>query len=483
MTTTVVKSVTGRYHLKIDGRVVGISKHLPDDWREDYNRNQPRDGRGRWTSGGGGSRGGGRGGGGGLANKRVSELQEIAKKEGIDVDTLSHKRRKSVLTAAIKAKRKNKDLREEGLLKPVKPKGGLRGQAKSKTKFTKKPIKGEGLTGDNASVVRSKQEFFKLYDQWEKEVETQELATKISNLNIAVNNRKESIKEAKAAGDSHVTFFDNVKMDHAVLLENNRYHRKNKSLKIESKEGKTIYKSDFINQALATVSQREDGKYVSSASHLYRFGTIEAAFNTKAEANKHAKTSAEVYLATKVFPIKKVEAALNEQQSKDIGKLKQRLAEKKITDFSGENLDRIVDNKIIHRDVRDAIQYENAKALAIKDKSGNLQSAIAYDIIPSIGRKNQQETALYIEYLATAPWNAARSSDSRAARGAGARALAESIKQAKKEKADKVQLVALEGAKPFYNKMGMTYRGKEDDGYFEIAVDSSQAKTLIEKYG
>jgi len=43
MTTTVVKSVTGRYHLKIDGRVVGISKHLPDDWREDYNRNQPRD--------------------------------------------------------------------------------------------------------------------------------------------------------------------------------------------------------------------------------------------------------------------------------------------------------------------------------------------------------------------------------------------------------------------------------------------------------
>lgn len=131
MTTIVVKSVTGRYHLKIDGRVVGISKHLPDDWREDYNPNQPRDGRGRWTSSGGGSRGS-RGGGGGLANKRVSELQEIAKKEGIDVDTLSHKRRKSVLTAAIKAKRKNKNLREEGLLKPTKTKGGLRGQAKPK---------------------------------------------------------------------------------------------------------------------------------------------------------------------------------------------------------------------------------------------------------------------------------------------------------------------------------------------------------------
>jgi len=154
MTTTVVKSVTGRYHLKIDGRVVGISKHLPDDWREDYNRNQPRDARGRWTSGGG-SRGGSRGGGG-LANKRVSQLQEIAQKEGIDIDTLSHKARKSVLAAAIEAKRKGKDIREAGLLKPRKTKGGLRGQAEEKAKeqATKKQTKTKPRNSYEASLPK-----------------------------------------------------------------------------------------------------------------------------------------------------------------------------------------------------------------------------------------------------------------------------------------------------------------------------------------
>ena len=106
-------------------------------WREDYNKNQPRDSRGRWSSGGGGGGKKSGGGGGGLASKKVAELQEIAKAEGIDPDTLSHKRRKSVLAAAIEAKRKGKNLREAGLLKPTKTKGGLRGQSKKKSK--KKP--------------------------------------------------------------------------------------------------------------------------------------------------------------------------------------------------------------------------------------------------------------------------------------------------------------------------------------------------------
>jgi len=103
-------------------------------WREDYNKNQPRDSRGRWSSGGGGGGKKSGGGGGGLASKKVAELQEIAKAEGVDPDTLSHKRRKSVLAAAIEAKRKGKDLREAGLLKPTKTKGGLRGQSKKKPK-------------------------------------------------------------------------------------------------------------------------------------------------------------------------------------------------------------------------------------------------------------------------------------------------------------------------------------------------------------
>jgi len=141
---TISQSLTGALYFRQDERVVWISRREYKDaiasfnqrFNTDYNPNQPRDARGRWTSGGGGSRGGGRGGGGGsrgssrgggggLANKRVSELQEIAKKEGIDVESLSYKNRKSVLTKAIKVNRKGQNLREQGLLKAIKPKSSL----------------------------------------------------------------------------------------------------------------------------------------------------------------------------------------------------------------------------------------------------------------------------------------------------------------------------------------------------------------------
>ncbi|MGL5926337.1 MAG: hypothetical protein ACRC32_25865, partial [Chroococcidiopsis sp.] len=87
--------------------------------RSDYNPNQPRDARGRFSRGGGSGGGGGRrkSGGGGLADKKVSDLQEIAKKEGIDINKLSYKSRRSVLVSAIEAQRKGKSLREAGLLK------------------------------------------------------------------------------------------------------------------------------------------------------------------------------------------------------------------------------------------------------------------------------------------------------------------------------------------------------------------------------
>lgn len=100
--------------------------------RIDYNPNQPRDARGRWSSGGGG------GGGSiveGLQKKKVSELHAIAKAEGIDVNTLSHKSRKSVLAKAIEAKISGENLREKGLLKPTKT------NLRESKKPTKKPVK------------------------------------------------------------------------------------------------------------------------------------------------------------------------------------------------------------------------------------------------------------------------------------------------------------------------------------------------------
>lgn len=137
---TTTQSVTGVRYLWADNRIVDIL-------RLDYNPNQPRDNRGRFASGGGGgggSSGGGKkgGGGGGLTSMKASDLQILAEAHGIDINTLSHKRRKSVLAAAIEAKKQGKDLREEGLLKPTKVRSSLaekRSKVKTKTPKLQKP--------------------------------------------------------------------------------------------------------------------------------------------------------------------------------------------------------------------------------------------------------------------------------------------------------------------------------------------------------
>ncbi len=176
---TLRQSATGSHHFRCDGRLLWISKDSEPEIaianflekyptsiiiREDYNPKQPRDARGRWTSGGGGGSRSGGGGGGrrggskkGLAVKKVSELQDIARKEGIDIDTLSHKNRKSVLTAAIKAKRKGNDLREAGLLKATKPKTSLaKARAKNRQRTKAKPQSKSDKTPPEIAFTKSK---------------------------------------------------------------------------------------------------------------------------------------------------------------------------------------------------------------------------------------------------------------------------------------------------------------------------------------
>ncbi|NEP10873.1 MAG: GNAT family N-acetyltransferase [Symploca sp. SIO2C1] len=162
MLATLHQSATGSHHFRCDGKLLWINRSSDPEIaiadflskhpssvivREDYNPNQPRDARGRWKGGGGGRRGGGRRGGKrGLAAKKVSELQDIARKEGIDVNTLSHKSRKSVLTAAIKAKRRGQDLREKGLLKPTKVSSLRRKPKKTTPKKPKRSKENPELT-------------------------------------------------------------------------------------------------------------------------------------------------------------------------------------------------------------------------------------------------------------------------------------------------------------------------------------------------
>jgi hypothetical protein len=127
-----------------------------------------RDAKGRFagcmpgTGGGSRSGGGKKSGGGGLASQKVDDLQDLAKKEGIDIDALSYKARRSVLVKAIEAKRAGKDLREEGLLKATKSKR----QGKTPPKSTTPP---KPRSIGKTSVVEKSSEVKKKYKDWEEQ--------------------------------------------------------------------------------------------------------------------------------------------------------------------------------------------------------------------------------------------------------------------------------------------------------------------------
>lgn len=127
MDVLVSQSPTGRYRfysatgdllwLGSQDRGVAIaafSKRYPG-LRIDFNPNQPRDSKGRFTRHTGA-----------LSNTRplhhrsVADLQRHLIDAGIDINTLSHKTRKSVLVRAIQVHSKGGSLRESGLLKPTK---------------------------------------------------------------------------------------------------------------------------------------------------------------------------------------------------------------------------------------------------------------------------------------------------------------------------------------------------------------------------
>jgi len=162
-----------------------------------------RDAKGRFagcmpgTGGGSGGGGGGKKSGssgslaGGLPDK-VDDLQAIAKKEGIDINTLSYKARKSVLAAAINAKRAGKDLREEGLLKSTKSK------AKSKTKPPAPVAKRSRF-----EAVDDKKQINKKFKEWDKQQESFGDVGLYFSTRDAIAKSQTLLKKAKAeSGDA-----------------------------------------------------------------------------------------------------------------------------------------------------------------------------------------------------------------------------------------------------------------------------------------
>lgn len=154
------------------------------------------------SGGGGGKKSGGGSLAGGLPNK-VDDLQAIAKKEGIDIDTLSHKARKSVLAAAINAKRAGKDLREEGLLKSTKAKG--KKSSSPNTSVIKKPSDVKEEVKDYKAIARLGADFVKA-----KVGDIDKINKSISAMNKEAGKLTDDFLEAQKKGLPTQPFIDKL---------------------------------------------------------------------------------------------------------------------------------------------------------------------------------------------------------------------------------------------------------------------------------
>ncbi len=232
------------------------------------------------------------------------------------------------------------------------------------------------------------------------------------------------------------------------------------------------------------VLEQSPGKYTAMVRDASTGKSKALDFSNQKEAENFAQESSQAYLASRIFPTKNAETLLNDLEKENVESIRYELRRKGITDTSRANIERIDDNRSIHQSVADAATYDETSVLAVKDKRGNLQSALAYELVPDYddnGNELKGTKALYVEYLATAPWNAARANDDRVVSGAGARAIAEAVKEAEKVGAQKVQLTALDGAKPFYKRIGMS--NDKYDSFFELELGTYKAKELVAKYG
>lgn len=138
--------------------------------------------------------------------------------------------------------------------------------------------------------------------------------------------------------------------------------------------------------------------------------------------------------------------------------------------YSKTDMDLLGDSVYIADAVHSAFVNGDAKVLGVKDAKGNIQAAAVYD------RMNNH---VYIEYLATAPWNF--SNDSRAIKGAGTKAIIETIKMEKaSNRPAEIRLYALDRAVPFYEKLGFKpYKGNKHD----LKLSAEDANKLLEKFG
>ncbi len=122
-----------------------------------------------------------------------------------------------------------------------------------------------------------------------------------------------------------------------------------------------------------------------------------------------------------------------------------------------------------------AAKPENTRIL--KDAKGNMQAAASIQ---------EKKDSLYIEYLATAPWNV-KGGEAKSVKGAGTAMIEHIIQESvKKGKGGSVTLESLPDAISFYEKIGFKNLGQAadyNDGVVSMKLDAKAAQEFLKKRG
>lgn len=330
----------------------------------------------------------------------------------------------------------------------------------AENKNTANPSERKRLTSDQRIVLTDKQEVLDKTKEWEKQYEIMASARAAQDVKEANAKLEASLELARKRslpvvdiGDSPVT--------NEMLRQNKVFHKDNFKILENDEGGDLVYRSSLDGRRLGYIEQKSTGFVAYNTTTKIKQGL---SFATENAAKQYLRETTQMYSERNIFSTEQATKILDYGRQEESRLMKQ----SSIAGYSKAKVEDLTDNQWIGSTIQTEGQKSRARLIGITDKDGNLQVAAKY---------NLQGNNLYVDYLATAPWNFS-SNDPRAVKGAGAAALAELARISQNSGKDgRIRLSALEGAQSFYEHLGFQYSKGE------YSLSKANAKKLIEKYG
>lgn len=503
--------------------------------RVDYNPNQPRDSHGRFASSGGG----GGGGGGSLSKKKLPELESLAREIGAAIPTRYKNRKSSWIAVIEKAKGKDKinnpavpvppkkkrstGINPKELFDETKPGGKNAIKASEITAELTEKYNGyipiteyrdrlKGLSReeqDQALYALEQKGLITLGSLVEasrysgKEV-SQGIPTRsgsplffikpekpiASAVDVASKTLDLAAPKATLAAQftteglrkKRLTDLEAIARDLGVDPPTKYKNRKSSWIDAIEKA-----RSKAPNKPLFKAKSDIDKKHIEEWNNAYKDSTrardvSEFRYKLENVQEEHSGLLNELSLLKQVPEANLKAAGLNrgdlvkqkqlqvdqaakkvQAAEKALEKEKAAIANSPYKGMTEDQLDRIGSSEWVFGSAT-----EGANKTSVIDANGRLQAAFSWNEAPS---------SIYIQYLASAPWNLG-GSDPRKTKGAGTQAIVEAIKLSKeKGHGGKVTLTALDDAVPFYEKLGFT------KSFAGMTLEPAKANELLTKVG